>query len=230
MSVKENSEAKALAGLVRAIVGLNPRKWLWSVLEVVNRLNVGGVDGYDFHTALIKFVKGWKPVDLETPPTSSPAPVEDSIIRVDSRWSTRLVKYPSSREPLNPEFEGTGPLEYDVTRLEEWHYPDLDSSGKVGGTVVYQYLRDHGILAECQGLWDLEAINDKGLQFFRENFHGALMAWKSTTVDPNELGPWGSHWCPCLLEREGKLLLESVDCSCELEEHHVTLRCDLAGR
>jgi len=85
---------------------------------------------------------------------------------------------------MNPELESSGPAEYDlVTSIALWRH-DGQESGVVTGQVVYDYLREHGMLTSCLSLSDALEIQKKGVAVFRKVFgDNAVYFWKSVVQD-----------------------------------------------
>lgn len=112
------------------------------------------------------------------PPSSGV--VDDPIIHVDR---TIRPTYPNwVKKVMHPELELTGPAEFDVSKLEQWLHPD-QVNGRVGGKVIYEHLKQNNMLEGCLGLLDLEAIQKKGITFFRQYFQGKVVfGWKSVVL------------------------------------------------
>lgn len=83
-----------------------------------------------------------------------------------------------------PEWEGTGPAEYDL-RKDVWcFYHDDQRHGTIGLDTLFFYLLDTEILTYCLGLADLQAIRSKGPTLFSELYAGkTIYAWKSLVRD-----------------------------------------------
>lgn len=74
---------------------------------------------------------------------------------------------------IHPEFETSGPPEFDVRNLELWTHPNHPTScfeGFLKGSVVYEFLQESGQLFRCLNVRDLEEIEKKGFRFFTSNF------------------------------------------------------------
>ena len=119
-------------------------------------------------------------------PVEKPVPaVVDNIIRVDR--SVRPVYPDWVRIVMHPELEATGPVEYDVTSLEQWLHGGQKNGGWVRGEKIYEHLKDKKMLESCLGLADLVAIQSKGIAFFRQHFAGkALFGWRSVVRRRND--------------------------------------------
>ena len=104
----------------------------------------------------------------------------DPIIHVDR---TIRPTYPNwVKKVMHPKLELTGPGEFDVSKLEQWLHPD-QVNGQVGGKVIYEHLKQNNMLEGCLGLLDLEAIQKKGITFFRQYFQGKVVfGWKSVVL------------------------------------------------
>lgn len=103
--------------------------------------------------------------------------VIDTIIRVDR--SIRPIYPDWVQTVMHPEFENTGPAEFDLSEVEQWLYPKQKKS-VVNGNVIYQYLKDNNMLKTCLGLRDGEEIRKKGIDLFRKFFQGKVVyLWKS---------------------------------------------------
>ena len=137
--------------------------------------------------------------------TIASAPIDkvplDTTIRVD-----RSIPpiYPDWKmEVMHSELEALGPAEYDIVKVELWLHDGQKSGKSDKGTVIYQYLKDTGMLKTCFGLRDLEEIQKKGIAFFRKHFQGkAIFAWKGVVRNR-----YGRLHVPCLYGRGGKVVL-----------------------
>ena len=107
----------------------------------------------------------------------------DSIIRVDR---SILPSYPRFllRQPIvMPEFETTGPSEFDLADIEPWIHPEQKRVPVVAQT-IWNVLADTGALRRCLNLRDGEEIQKKGLELYREFFAGrSLFLWKSIMIN-----------------------------------------------
>lgn len=124
-----------------------------------------------------------------------------TIIRVD-----RLIRpvYPDwVQMVMHPELENTGPAEYDIGMVEQWLHP-MQKQGKiVTGNKIYDHLKDNNLLNGCVGLADLQAIQAKGIDFFRKYFSGKwIYGWKSVVRRRD-----GHLDVPCLIGDGGKVVL-----------------------
>jgi len=159
---------------------------LGTVEAVFNKL--GGVEG------ATQFLRGeW--VLVEKPrPEPIPAPL-DFIVHVD-----RSVKptYPNWVVKLiHPELELAGPAEYDLSKVDQWLHDD-QKRGSIVGNTIYKYLKKDNTLADCLGLEDLLAIQQKGIKVFRQLFADkAVFGWRSVVRHSN-----GYLDVPCLRELE----------------------------
>jgi len=101
--------------------------------------------------------------------------------------------------------EGAGPAEFDAARLEFWLHPDQAAGArlKIKGRVIYDHLKDSGLLAGCLGLRELDAIQSRGLPFFWQVLGnpGAVFGWRSCVEYEN-----GLQLAPCLKELDGQLV------------------------
>lgn len=105
-------------------------------------------------------------------------PKRDSLIRVE-----RSIRpsYPDwMKEALYEDLEKmTGPLEYDISSVVPWLHDGQKNGGWMTGNNIHDYLKRTDALVTCLGLRDLEEIQKKGTDFFREHFQGKVVfAWK----------------------------------------------------
>jgi hypothetical protein len=133
-----------------------------------------------------------------------PAPeVLDPIVSVDR---TAELVYPDYLKVLYPELRNIGPAEYDGTKLGQFLSPD-QMKRRVTGDQIHEHLKSNNMLESCLGLEDLNAIQKKGIAFFRANFkHKAVFGWRSIVV---QLGV-GYLRVPCLCEHGGGVVLSWV--------------------
>lgn len=100
----------------------------------------------------------------------------DPIIHVD-----RFAKpvYPDfKREVEYPELELVGPAELDLIKIEQWLHPQ-QVKGCVTGDEIHEELIDRKIIESCLGLADLQAIQVRGVGFFRKYFaNKSVFGWK----------------------------------------------------
>jgi hypothetical protein len=174
-------------------------RFLWAMLGMEQSLGNAGFCEDDFRCLaqnpykleqILKIVR--EGVMVEVP---------DSIIRVN-----RSVKpvYPDwVKELLHPELEGTGPTEYDITKVEQWLHNDQKGGKWLNGQKIYEHLKENNMLESCLDLADLLAIQAKGIAFFREHFADkGMFGWKSVVRYPGDgLG------APCLYVYGGKVVL-----------------------
>ncbi|MCE9585274.1 hypothetical protein K8Q94_01465 [Candidatus Nomurabacteria bacterium] len=149
------------------------------------------------HDGALRFLRG-ELVVFEVQP--APELVLDFTIQVDR---TIRPTYPDwMKELKHPELELAGPASYDLQSLELWLH-DKQKSGTVEGNAIYKELKRTDALENCLNLQDLLAIQAKGIETFRKLFAGkAVFAWKSVVLDR-----YGSLGVPCLVERDGEVVL-----------------------
>lgn len=99
------------------------------------------------------------------------------IILVDR---TILPTYPNfMKDVLYPCLELTGPLEFDVRKLQQCCHP-RQTSGFIFGDKILDYLIAEKLLDSCLNLADILAFQARGIGFFRKYFLEKLIfAWKS---------------------------------------------------
>jgi hypothetical protein len=130
----------------------------------------------------------------------------DPIVRIDH--SIRPV-YPDwlDTDYINsPEFlelERSGPSEFDASRLRKWWHPK-QRNGVVSGRILHAHLKAKRMLQSCLGLADIVGIQEKGNEFFCQNFRGqAVFGWRS--VVPNRDG---DLCVPFLVLSGGRVVLD----------------------
>jgi hypothetical protein len=124
----------------------------------------------------------------------------DPMVQVDR---TAALVYPNwVKEVLYPELEKTGPTKFDASRLEHRLHPG-QTKGVVEGNEIHRELKEKNLLEGCLGLADLQAIQKRGVAFFRKHFAGkAVFGWKSIV---RRQGDYLS--VPCLIGRGGRVVL-----------------------
>lgn len=128
--------------------------------------------------------------------------VIDPIIRLDR--SSEFVYPDSMHELVHPALEHTGPAEYDATKLRQVLFPEQYSHA-LAPQVVYERLEKTGELGTCLGMRDLNAIQRKGLTFFRQNWEGKyIFGWRSIV----RVAVIGCLIVPCLYEYKKRLVLQ----------------------
>lgn len=104
----------------------------------------------------------------------------DPVIRVDR--SVKSVYPDFVKEVKYPELELTGPAEFDVRNLNSWLHPK-QKKGVVTGNDILRELIAGKLLEDCLGFTDLQAIQARGVGFFRKHFSGkAVFGWKSVVL------------------------------------------------
>lgn len=92
--------------------------------------------------------------------------------------------------------------EFDVRTLER-KLPVYVQGRIITGDIVYQFLCNRGMINQCLGLPELNAIQKKGIKFFEEYFHGlVVMGWRSISEHER-----GGYFVPGLSVHGGELLL-----------------------
>ncbi len=122
------------------------------------------------------------------------------IIRVD-----RMIRpiYPDFvKEVKYPELELTGPAEFDVTKLERYLHPK-QVDGYATGNEIQEDLIAKKMLEGCLGLADLQAIQARGIGFFRKHFSGEAPFGPKSVV----LNRRGDLSVPYLFERGDEVKL-----------------------
>ena len=123
--------------IVRALVGVDP-KHHGVVLDAANKLAGNNADEYRRRLAAVLRESIVPPLPVDT------------IVRVD-----RSVKpsYPDwVAKVLYPEFECTGPAEFDLATLTSWFHDGQKNGGSVKGQVIYNHLKVEGMLPSCLSL------------------------------------------------------------------------------
>jgi hypothetical protein len=108
--------------------------------------------------------------DAKSPVTNELVHVDRSVRPVYPTWATVV---------MHPELEALGPTEFDPSKLELWLHP-RQVQWWTPAQVIYDFLKENNMLAECLGLSDLMAIKSRGLDFYRRFFGSmTLIGWKS---------------------------------------------------
>ena len=71
--------------------------------------------------------------------------------------------------PLYPELEKVGPLQFDVTKIEQWVHERQQGGLFMNGEELHSYIAAN-ILNSCLGLTELLAIADRGYYFVLQHF------------------------------------------------------------
>jgi len=85
-------------------------------------------------------------------------------------------------EVMHPELECTGPAKYDLTTQVSLWLHDDQKSGETTGQIVYDYLKDNGMLESCLGLSDAIAIQELGAEVFRKVFGKTIVFFMKSVV------------------------------------------------
>ncbi len=139
-------------------------------------------DWIDDPKRIQKFLKGLCPQEVAFAPKEE-APL-DTIIHIDR--SIRPVYPDWVKTVMHPEFEDTGPIEYDLaTEVELWLHGG-QKGDVVKGEVIYSHLKDTNALGWCLNLQDGFAIQQKGITVFYKLFGGKrIFLWKSVVRNRN---------------------------------------------
>lgn len=134
--------------------------------------NVDEVNRDEFRRVL-----GLGPVCKIVPFEKKLEPVPDTLIRVSR--SIRPVYPDWVKTVMHPEFESTGPAEYDLGQVELWLHDGQKNDRYMEGNKLYEYLKEQKMLEICLSLRDGEEIQKKGPTVFRKFFRGPVFLWKS---------------------------------------------------
>ena len=81
---------------------------------------------------------------------------------------------------LRPVSALVGSPDFNIANVHQWLHPEQEAGKDVAGHIIYKHLEQHNMLSQCFGLIELEAIQKKGVSFFREHFDGKMVfGWKS---------------------------------------------------
>lgn len=104
---------------------------------------------------------------------------------------------------LYPKLEATGPKQYVLGETRQWLHDDQKAAG-VRGNTIHQYLKQNDMIKDCASLRDLEEIQKKGIDVFRQHFKGkTLPGWKSVVRDRLRY-----LLVPCLFEQDDSVVLD----------------------
>lgn len=124
----------------------------------------------------------------------------DPIILVDRSIHPQYPDFVD--EAKYPELELNGPAEFDVRKLERYLHPK-QVDGYVTGNEILAELIAKEMLKWCLGVTDLQAIQARGVGFFRKHFNGkAVFGWKSVILSHD-----GRLYVPYLYENGDKVVL-----------------------
>jgi hypothetical protein len=142
----------------------------------------------------------------------------DFIIRVD-----RSIKptYPKNWKPHFPEFELSGPTEYDLRKLIQWQnkYQKYGIQMTTGEEI---YL-DGPSISDCANVMDLVAIKQKGIEVFRAVFQGKMVfGWKSVAENYVD-----DVFAPLLVEEDEQVALHWYYIGRPFDHNCVALRFPL---
>ena len=91
-------------------------------------------------------------------------------------------------------------------KVSLWLHDEQKDGGWIEGHKLYEHLKSNNMLESCLGLRDLEEIQRRGIEFFRQHFKGkAVFGWKSAVRDSD-----GNLNAPCLYEGVGRVVLDWV--------------------
>ncbi len=125
----------------------------------------------------------------------------DYIVKVDR---TQKPIYPDwVKKVMHPEFELSGPAEFDLQKdVSLWLHKN-QKTGFVTGNKIYNQLKKDDLLKDCLSLADLIAIQEKGIEVFRSLYNRkTVFGWKSAVESTD-----GRLYVPFLVEDDGKFVL-----------------------
>lgn len=186
-------QAGELKAAFRRTRGSNGAEW---TNEAIKRISEG-----HFLGSVLDALEGRAKIVPTEQKVRVKAEVIDTIIRVDR--SIRPIYPDWVQMVMHPEFENTGPAEFDLAEVEQWLH-NKQKQGVVEGNVIYQFLKDNDMLKTCLGLRDGEEIQKKGIDLFRRFFKGkAVYLWKSVVQ-----GRGGRLYVPCLRGGGSEVLVD----------------------
>lgn len=107
-----------------------------------------------------------------------------------------LIKLDRSRKPIYPdwverivypEYELSGPNEFDLKNVERWLHKQQKVEIGVAGYQIYDQLQNGNLLKDCLNLADLLAIQEKGTELFQYLYKDCMVfGWKSIAEHPSE--------------------------------------------
>lgn len=104
------------------------------------------------------------------------------------------------------ELESDGPVEFNVSDIEQWLYPGqgtrtvtIAGVKEVNGWEIYKFLRKTDAVKNQLGLADLLGIKKKGRGFFDKHFgRKNVFGWKSVVLSGHDYD-YGGLFVPCLI-------------------------------
>jgi hypothetical protein len=141
-----------------------------------------------------------------------------AIVQVDRSVRPIYTDYIRETEfnipgPKYPEFELTGPREFDVTKLRVWLHSRLDQAypeRSICTRNVFKELQEKNLLRNCLSLADLQAIQARGVDFFKAYLPLDKYLFASKSAFLTGLGRFN---VPCIFynKHENKIALYFVD-------------------
>ncbi len=129
---------------------------------------------------------------------------ESSMISVDYTTKPTLPSWFDGWTHKEPQ---TGRGQYDVSTLKHWLHPRQERGVLRGGQIL-RYLEDNGLLNNCLGIRDLEEIQRKGINFFREHFVGKkAFGWKSVALAHGKSYRDDYRYVPLLVGQKSRVAL-----------------------
>lgn len=108
------------------------------------------------------------------------------------------------KEVLHPEFECSGPTEYNLATVKQWLHQNQKRNASLRAASVYEHLKANSMLGDCLNLQDALAIQAMGVETFRQFFEGKMLYfWKSAAQIPD-----GDLCVPYLFDCGSAVLLE----------------------
>ena len=106
------------------------------------------------------------------------------------------------KKVMHPDLE-VGPASFDAAELEHWLAPG-QQDGWVRGHAIYEALKaEEDGLPSCLGLLDLNALQSRGIDFFRKYFSGkAVFGWRSVVENQ-----FGYLYVPYAVVNDGKVVV-----------------------
>ncbi|MCK9344916.1 MAG: hypothetical protein M0P64_02170 [Candidatus Pacebacteria bacterium] len=106
-------------------------------------------------------------------------------------WEHRIIQ---------PSFESFGPIAFVPKSLETWFHKNQESGVPMIAEDLLLYLEQNKMRERCLGLYEAQAIQKKGIRFYREHFGSEIvLCWKCVIARSD-----GLRYVPFLAEATGR--------------------------
>lgn len=125
-------------------------------------------------------------------------PVGHNILTIDRSVKPTWPVW--TKETMHPEFENTGPTHLDPSTIIPYYHPEQKNGGRIGGTKLYEFLNNAGLIEHCLDLRVGEEFVKHPSLFPLALDGKAVFLWKSVVLSLD-----GSRRVPYVIGDAGRV-------------------------